>query len=86
VAGTGAEAGAKDYERLPETAVAMIYWAMSRIMLRRLVSAIGRNALRRAYEGSFEPFCRTVSSLVAFPSKRDRGAATERRELAASSL
>jgi putative transposase len=32
---------AKDYERLPETAVAMIYWAMSRIMLRRLVSAIG---------------------------------------------
>ena len=32
---------AKDYERLPETAVAMIYWAMSRIMLRRLVRAIG---------------------------------------------
>ena len=32
---------AKDYERLPETAVARIYWAMSRIMLRRLVSAIG---------------------------------------------
>ena len=32
---------AKDYERLPETAVAMIYWAMSRIMLRRLLSAIG---------------------------------------------
>ncbi len=32
---------AKDYERLPETAVAMIYWAMSRIMLRRLVSAVG---------------------------------------------
>jgi hypothetical protein len=30
---------AKDYERLPQTAVAMIYWAMSRIMLRRLVSA-----------------------------------------------
>jgi putative transposase len=27
---------AKDYEHLPETAVAMIYWAMSRIMLRRL--------------------------------------------------
>jgi Transposase DDE domain len=27
---------AKDYERLPETAVAMIYWAMSQIMLRRL--------------------------------------------------
>ena len=27
---------AKDYERLPETAVAMIYAAMSRIMLRRL--------------------------------------------------
>jgi putative transposase len=27
---------ARDYERLPETAVAMIYWAMSRIMLRRL--------------------------------------------------
>jgi transposase len=32
---------AKDYERLPETAVAMILWAMSRIMLRRLVSAVG---------------------------------------------
>ena len=32
---------AKDYERLPQTAVAMIYWAMSRIMLRRLVSAVG---------------------------------------------
>ena len=35
---------AKDYERLPETAVAMIYyWAMSRIMLLRrlLVSAVG---------------------------------------------
>ena len=31
---------AKDYERLPETAVAMILWAMSRIMLRRLVSAV----------------------------------------------
>ena len=30
---------AKDYERLPETAVAMIYWAMSRIMLRRLARA-----------------------------------------------
>jgi putative transposase len=30
---------AKDYERLPETAVAMIYWAMSRIMLRRLACA-----------------------------------------------
>lgn len=29
---------AKDYERLPETAVAMIHWAMSRIMLRRLAS------------------------------------------------
>jgi putative transposase len=27
---------AKDYERLAETAVAMIYWAMSRIMLPRL--------------------------------------------------
>jgi hypothetical protein len=33
---------AKDYERLPQTAVAMIYWAiMSRIMLRRLVSESG---------------------------------------------
>jgi len=32
---------AKDYERLPQTAVAMIYWAMSRITLRRLVSAVG---------------------------------------------
>ena len=32
---------AKDYERLLETAAAMIYWAMSRIMLRRLVSAVG---------------------------------------------
>ena len=30
---------AKDYERLPETGVAMIRWAMSRIMLRRLASA-----------------------------------------------
>jgi putative transposase len=30
---------AKDYERLPETGVAMIHWAMSRIMLRRLVGA-----------------------------------------------
>jgi putative transposase len=30
---------AKDYERLPETGVAMINWAMSRIMLRRLTSA-----------------------------------------------
>ena len=30
---------AKDYERLPETGVAMIYWAMSRIMLRRLARA-----------------------------------------------
>ncbi len=27
---------AKDYERLPQTAVAMIYAAMSRLMLRRL--------------------------------------------------
>jgi hypothetical protein len=27
---------ARDYERLPETGVAMIHWAMSRIMLRRL--------------------------------------------------
>ena len=30
---------AKDYERLPESGVAMIYWAMSRIMLRRLACA-----------------------------------------------
>ena len=30
---------AKDYERLPENAVAMIHWAMSRIMLRRPASA-----------------------------------------------
>ena len=30
---------AKDYERLPETGVAMIHWAMSRIMLRRLARA-----------------------------------------------
>ncbi len=30
---------AKDYERLPETGVAMILWAMSRIMLRRLTGA-----------------------------------------------
>jgi putative transposase len=29
----------KDYERLPETAEAMIYGAMSRIMLRRLAQA-----------------------------------------------
>jgi len=28
----------KDYERLTETGVAMIHWAMSRIMLRRLAS------------------------------------------------
>jgi len=32
---------AKDYERLPESAVAMIYWVISRTMLRRLVSAVG---------------------------------------------
>jgi putative transposase len=31
---------AKDYKRLPETVVAMIYWAMSRIMLRRLARAL----------------------------------------------
>ena len=31
---------AKDYERLPETGVAMILWAMSRIMLRRLTGAV----------------------------------------------
>ena len=30
----------KDYERLPETAENMIYGAMSRIMLRRLVRAV----------------------------------------------
>ena len=30
---------AKDYERLPETGVATIHWAMSRIMLRRLTGA-----------------------------------------------
>jgi transposase len=30
---------AKDYERLPETGIAMIHWAMSRIMPRRLASA-----------------------------------------------
>jgi transposase len=29
----------KDYERLPETAEAMIYGAMSRLMLRRLARA-----------------------------------------------
>jgi transposase len=32
---------AEDYERLPQTAVAMIYGNMSRIMLRSLVSAVG---------------------------------------------
>jgi transposase len=31
---------AKDYERLPETGVAMIHWAMSRIMLRRLARTL----------------------------------------------
>jgi putative transposase len=31
---------AKDYERLPETGVAMIHWAMSRIMLRRLAGMV----------------------------------------------
>ena len=30
----------KDYERLPETAEAMIYWAMSRLMLRRLTRRV----------------------------------------------
>ena len=45
---------AKDYERLPETAVAMIYWAMSRIMLRRLARATCLGKVRRAYEGGFE--------------------------------
>lgn len=35
LAGTCASASL-DYERLPETAVAMIYTAMSRLMLRRL--------------------------------------------------
>ncbi len=30
---------AKDYERLQETGVAMIHWAMNRIMLRRLTGA-----------------------------------------------
>ena len=29
----------KDYERLPETAEAMIYWAMARLMVRRLARA-----------------------------------------------
>jgi hypothetical protein len=55
---------ANDYERLPETAVAMIYWAMSRIMLRRPVSAVSSNVLRRAYEGNFEAFCKTDSKAV----------------------
>ena len=31
---------AKDYERMPETAEAMIHWAMRRIMLRRLANAV----------------------------------------------
>jgi transposase len=31
---------ARDYERLPETGEAMIHWAMSRIMLRRLAGAV----------------------------------------------
>ncbi len=39
VAGPGTCRLAKDYERLPETALAMIYAAMSRIMLRRLACA-----------------------------------------------
>jgi len=30
----------KDYERLPETSEAMIYGAMSRLMLRRLTRAV----------------------------------------------
>ena len=30
----------KDYERLPETGEAMIYGAMSRIMLRRLTKGV----------------------------------------------
>jgi putative transposase len=30
----------KDYERLPETAEAMIYGAMSRLMLRRLARTL----------------------------------------------
>ena len=39
----------KDYERLPEVAEATIYWAMSRLMLRRLARAAEQTSLR---EGS----------------------------------
>lgn len=55
---------AKDYERLPETGVAMIYAAMSRIMLRRLASVARRNVSHKGQKGALQTHCKTVSSGV----------------------
>ena len=49
---------AKDYERLPETAVAMIHWAMRRIMLCRLASAARQDASRRATKAALKPIAK----------------------------
>ena len=55
----------QDYERLPQTGVAMIHWAMSRIMLRRLTGAtrlkVSRKRSKTAQESDFGYYCKTVS-------------------------
>ena len=56
---------AKDYERLAETGVAMIHWAMSRIiMLRRLTGAARRNASRRVGNAASWPIAKQFLALA----------------------
>ena len=52
---------AKDYERLPETGVAMIHWAMSRIMLRAGSPERPAEMLREGPECGLEAYYQTVS-------------------------
>ena len=53
---------AKDYERSPETAGAMIYWAiMSRIMLRAPRRSVPSRCSEQDWECGFKALCKTVS-------------------------
>ena|SRR5215217_4946361 len=61
---------AKDYERLPETAVAMLLWAMSRIILRRLAGGARRNVSRRPRKATTRPTAKQCLSAASLTGQR----------------
>ena len=69
----------KDYERLPETAVAMIHAAMSRIMLRRLAERrLHASVLMRGVCYWRFTYPRSISYRI--PSRRTRATSSSGRE------